>query len=291
MKMERSNKRYAVDYGLFWFWFIGISIVYWFWAMPELEQAVSDLPFVEDEIADWINESVLLQVIKYAAFGLLWWTVIKLTVIHGSPISPWFIITRGRENEGKSGRHVSMAHLGNMDVYRNDYTGPFYFGAVLRSHPRSDRLRRSRLESLVVALPACTLLLEESRIYLQQWGHKDRAEFFRRHTDEYSGRKDFMPEDRFRKEVERHLRTLASKASNQVKRIDGLNWLFYLDGGGRVTDDFGFSFQFNYDGDRKKYVIKEETAEGEDLVLISVEELRGFASKELTPISNSDAPE
>ena len=66
-------------------------------------------------------------------------------------------------------------------VYVDDYSGKFYYGAVFRAHPNSDKLMRSRLELLVLFIPLLdlTLIVQESRVYIRKWNHESRVKIYR----------------------------------------------------------------------------------------------------------------
>ncbi len=70
---------------------------------------------------------------------------------------------------------------------------------------------------------------------------------------------DLTTPDKFRSEVVKHLKQTGQyfDKENRVKRIDGLNWYFYLGGGGCVMDDFGNRVSFEVLGEEKKYKVTE----------------------------------
>lgn len=123
---------------------------------------------------------------------LVWWRVVKVFVIHGFPITLGVATSDGKENGGDSGRFVTISHIGDIDIYKSDgsfdtdYEGPFWYGAVFRAHPRSDKMVRTRLEYLVMGFPfGVTISVHESRWFLRIHDHSERAERFRRVMDKY----------------------------------------------------------------------------------------------------------
>ena len=94
------------------------------------------------------------------------------------------------------------AAIGNWDVYGGTYTGKFWYGAVFRAHPTSDKLMRSRVELVLLALPCdLTLGIHESRLFFKRTGHEGRATQFRTFADNYARKTESMPAGRFRKSL------------------------------------------------------------------------------------------
>ena len=231
---------------------------------------------------------VAVRVLEIVAGTLVWWRAVKVVVLHGSPLPIGVTIMEGRENEGKTGRLVSRVCIGDDNVYAGDYKSKFWYGSVFRAHPNSDKLMRSRLEFFVMALPfGCSLVVHESRIFLKMDSHKARAKRFRLASDKYSRIDERMRPDKFRSEVTRHLHSVGRyfEGRNNSKRIDGLNWHFYVGGGGFIADDFGYRISFKYLDDKRSYKVTDlgPKADGERVVS-SIDELRGIAKTELTPL-------
>ena len=114
------------------------------------------------------------------------------------------------------------------------------FGAVMRAHPASDKLARTRLELLILALPfGCGLMVSESRIH---WIGRSRRDdlygYFISRVGRYSKRSESKSPDQFRRDVVKHLDEMA-RPHRAGKRIDGLTWVI-SQGAWYVCDDFGY---------------------------------------------------
>ena len=187
-----------------------------------------------------------------------------------------------------------VVEIGDDDVYRGNYDGQFWYGAVFRAHPSSDKLMRSRLEFLAMALPfGWTLSVHESRLFLQQTGHESRARRYRLVADKYGRKNESMSADRFRNEVVRHMRYIGNyfDRRSRVKRIDGLDWRFMMGGRGFVSDDFGYRISF-VDLGEGKFAVSELGPDAKDQKVVdSIHQLREIAKKELTATSTGYAAE
>ena len=184
-----------------------------------------------------------------------------------------------------------IAHVGSLDVYRASFDGEFWYGAVFRANPRSDKLIRYRLELLLLGLPFLnrTLVIEESHFYLRKQDHKERATYFRRCADRYLRRSSTMSEDRFRWELVQAMRRIKDHYVGEASRktIDGLVWHFSLGGGGQITDYFGYGIAFTVQEDGT-YEVTGLGPNGDDVqVVANVDELRELARKELHSVATS----
>ena len=191
----------------FWFWtwlllvtagsiWIYVQIAGTIWT---LVPGIAELASVERKgsVHAW------LEPIALGLAGLLyWWRIVKVVVLQGSPFAFGMQVVPGRQEDGRRGRPATYSFIGDMDVYSSPYKGNFWFGAVFRAHPGSDKLMRSRLELLVLSLPcSLTLSVHESRVFVSRGNHKDRATRFRRVSDNYASKVEKMSSDRFRKEL------------------------------------------------------------------------------------------
>ena len=237
--------------------------------------------FVQSTRGTW-KESIVLVL----GGVLFWWRVVKVVVLHGSPIPFGLKNIPGRQDSGRSGRPVVSGLIGDMDVYQNSYTGKFWFGAVFRYHPSSDKLMRTRLELLVAYLPfGMTFVVHESRLFLAKDDHEGRARRFRLVRDKYGATREQITEDRFRRDVSQSLKAIASHHQAGVKRIDGLNWHFLSGGAGYITDDFGYRLSFTFNVDEGTYEVRELGVGGDEHRTVgSVSELRHLAMNDLNPI-------
>lgn len=76
------------------------------------------------------------------------------------------------------------SHIGDVDLLGKSGDSPFYFwfGAVFRKHPGSDKLMRGRLQYLTLAIwPGWTFRIMESRMRFLRATHWERAQGFREH--------------------------------------------------------------------------------------------------------------
>ena len=203
-KRQREPASGGGAYAWFWAWMTMVTIVtVWVYVqaagiMSSVALAVANLAETEGKIAAegwWEVVSILVGV-------LFWWRVVKVVVLQGSPIAFGMELMPGRQDDGRAGRPVARAAIGNSDVYVGTYTGQFWYGAVFRAHPTSDKLMRSRVELLLLALPCgFTLCMHESRLFLNKTGHEGRAKQFRTFADNYARKTEGMPSGQFRKSL------------------------------------------------------------------------------------------
>ncbi|MDE0189753.1 MAG: hypothetical protein OXQ90_00210 [Gammaproteobacteria bacterium] len=222
------------------------------------------------------------QVLKFVGFVLLWWRAVKVLVLHGSPFTFGVSMAMGRENNGISGRLVTFGHIGDDDVHdkKGGYNERFWFGCVVRSHPSSDKLVRSRVELLSMAFWHWTFLVQEGKFFFIRQTHEDRARKYRHVSDSYSKKDEHMPPDRYRKRMVDAIESMKKVVSDEAprKRIDGLNWLFASGGYILISDDFGNRLTA-VKSDGNYLVDDSETVE-------SVQQLRTLASETLNPVKD-----
>ena len=252
MKVQKSVVRYCA----LWLGFLLVSVGVWvaytsvLQALPDLLGRLLRIDFNVDD------DAAALWVLQQVLFVLLWWRAIKVFVLHGAPI-PIGEVSQGLEHDGRSGRPVWQICIGNEDAFGQTYQGGFWYGAVFRAHPSSDKLMRSRLVLLILALPlGYMLLVHDSRMFIKKESHKGRAEIYRRVADRHSKFRDTTTPDAFRTEVARSLKKVAQLLeANRIVNVDGLKWTFYMGGGGSVRDHFGHTVRFStHDGG--KYTVK-----------------------------------
>ena len=195
------NKQHLI-YGLTWAWFLLVSAA-WLCIYCEAVAVAGEL-FSEFPITAKVDEALagtwLGRTLKWAAGILLWWRVVKVVVLHGSPFTFRRQFTSGRlKRTSGGGMGVTLTYIGDFKfLKRNFYTKedeaekPNYeshnllFGAILRPHPRSDKLVRSRLEYILLALPrGLMLLVTESKLKLGRATPAQRAELFDEHADRF----------------------------------------------------------------------------------------------------------
>ena len=279
----KDQKKDIVRYTAFWLWLVAVTLGVWF-VYVEVLQAIPDLLIgilgVNRELLGSLAANTIVwQLLQTILFVLLWWRAVKVVVLHGSPFHFGMEISEGRENGGQTGRMVWRVCIGDNNVYLNEYKGQFWYGAVFRAHPNSDKLVRSRLELIVLALPfGFTLQVQESHLFIKKKDdHKARARMFRLVADKYSKTRDHTTPDRFRTEAVRHLRHVGQyfEEEKRVKRIDDLRWYSYIGGDGYVMDDFNNRVSYKYLEEENKYKVTELGSNGEgEKVVNSISELR-----------------
>ena len=276
----QDQKKDIIRYSAFWLWLLAVTLGVWvaydsiLKALPDL---LGSLLRIDQVVSSVAANTTALWVLQQVLFVLLWWRAIKVFVLHGSPFTLGMEISEGKEDGGQSGRMVWRISIGDQNVYAGEYDGRFWYGAVFRAHPSSDKLVRSRLGLLVLALPlGYTLHVQESRVFIRKDGHESRARVYRLVADRYAKIQEHTTPDRFRSEVVRQLRSIGQYFDNKkrVKRIDGLDWHF-MGRTGRILDDFGHRVSFEYLEEEKKYKATELGPNGKDeKVVESISELR-----------------
>ena len=255
-----------------------------------LWNSLLDLPWM-DRVARELEASWLESLILVLGGVLVWWRLVKVFVLHGAPLPLGIAISDGRQNEGRSGRPVTRLHIGDLDVHRGNYKGKFWYGAVFRAHPSSDKIMRSRLELLVLALPfGLSLSVHESRLFVRRSGHEYRANQYRLVFDKYSLTRGSTTPDHYRTEVVRQLRSIGGYFDRRknVKRIDGLDWHFMMGGEGLIMDDFGCQISFERTDDGTYKVTQLGPEADQEAIVDTMEQIRSIARKELAPNTVGD---
>ena len=208
-----------MSYAWMWLWLLLVTAVsiYSFFALSSLVSALlSDVPWLSDA-SQKIGATGTGKVLLFMAAVVFWWRIVKVTVLLGSPLPFGRMVSWGRQDSGVRGRIAHMVHIGDHDVYRDSYQGKFWYGAVFRAHPRSDKLLRTRLEHLVMALPiGWVLMVGEGRFMLAKKSHEERAKAYRQLADRYTERKEALSPDRFRKTVADNL----AAATKSLKAVE-----------------------------------------------------------------------
>ena len=250
-------------------------------ALFGLEAASSEATEQTEGTEHWINNTL-----KWVAGVLFWWRAVKVLVLHGSPFPFWMEVSSGRQdNNGTGGRLATLVHIGddNTGVLHH---GDFWFGAVFRAHPASDKIMRSRLALLIAAIPLFrrSLVVEESRVFLLKHTHEDRAEYFRSRSDRYLQSTEGMKPGAFRREIARSAKAMERyfNAQTQEKRIDGLTWRWIIGGMCRISDAFGNRMEY-FKTEGGKYCVKGPLNENEEIV-DTIDEVRQLATTRLNPV-------
>ena len=145
-----------------------------YWNIASLvPKAIAELHGVNSAY-DAIRCSWLSWVFHPLVAALFCWRIVKTVVLQGAPIPALIDFRSGRENGEAGGRPVRVGWIGRLDT-----TGEFWFGVVTKSHPSSDKLMRSRLEFLMVAIPFWrTLVVGGGRFYFRLMDHVQRHAVF-----------------------------------------------------------------------------------------------------------------
>ena len=150
---------------------------------------------------------------------LFWWRVIKVIVLHGSPLPWWLTASQGRsKHDGVRGFYSYIGDI-RPDVVRANQ-GFLLFAAVFRKHPSSDKLMRTRLASLLVTLPLdLTMVVLESKIRFRVFDHNHRARMVRHWVTTYEAPSDPISDDAFRRSVIKKLDAIAKKDDDEEGEI------------------------------------------------------------------------
>ena len=297
------NRNSEAVYAIFWIWLTLVTgavvllynevfSVMWHLvaASTPLNDIVNSENFKQGIASGGTTFSVAEYTLRIVGGALLWWRFAKVVVLHGSPFPLGMSIEGGRQNGGTTGRPVTGIHIGDDNVYGNDYKGQFLYGAVFRAHPGSDKLARSRMEFLVLALPfKLTLLIHESRLFISKDGNESRAKQYRQVVDRYAKQSEDMTAERFRKELVKHVQRISQHVASEhaTRRIDGLNWRFASIGRpttGTISDDFGSRISFEYLRDEDKFMVKGASNGDEQTKVPSRGNLREIAKRHLQPL-------
>ena len=278
MKLS-DNTKGNLAYGWLWCWLL-LVLYASTWGYLQLIDAIAiafvGLPTLS-VLASTTLDPAFTMVLKVVLGTLFCWRIVKIVVLHGSPI-PWGLrLSSGRENSGESGRCVHVSSI--------EYGQRLWFGAVLRAHPASDKLARTRLEFLLFALPfGYGLMVNESRIYwVSRSNESKRREFFVRTAGKYRKKSTPMSPENFRRDVVRCLNQI-SKDFGKGTRIDGLNWSFRMGNALYIQDDFGYSLQADNVGD-ETFKVSGLGATGDGTTIVqSIDELRDLAKRALHPV-------
>ena len=282
---EKTKGRLA--YGWLWVYFILVtlaSVYIYIEALDFVKLLLSDYKVLSDALeikkGNWIATSI--QLIGGVLFC---WRVVKVVVLHGSPIPFWMQVGWGRQDGGVAGRLVTLVHIGDSNVYAEPYTGEFWLGVIFRAHPSSDKIMRSRLEFLIAAIPCGrSISIGEGRALIRKHDHKARAKIYRYRADMYSKTRDRMTPDRYRNKMVENMAIVGNycKNNNSIKRIDGLNWRIVPDGESVIFDDFGNHITYNVQSGKFIATLSNgDTFDGK--TLDTIPELRKLAKETLNP--------
>lgn len=184
MKIQTKNR---LVYTWLWIWLLIVttaSVYIYLEIIDSAEAVVSNFPNLLD-VLEVRGESWITTPLKILVGGLFCWRAVKVFVLHGAPLNLGMQITSGRQENARGGRMVTLVWIGD-EFISEDKPGEFWFVVVLRAHPASDKLMRTRLEVLAAALPCgCSLVVNESRIFLSKRSHQQRKNILEFEMNKY----------------------------------------------------------------------------------------------------------
>lgn len=168
-----------------------VSLWLYFGYVDVLLKPIFNVVGIVEEFQNSANENpsfyygvTVVTVLKYVIGVLFWWRAVKVFVLLG-----WlfmFGVQMGGGNQ--TGRMATIANIGELGgevitnswTFSNRYEGKFWFGLIARANPSSDKIVRSRIEFLSLALFRWTFEAHEGRLFFFSQGHEERALKFRR---------------------------------------------------------------------------------------------------------------
>ena len=209
---EKTKGRIA--YGWLWVYsiiVISASVYIYIEALDFVKLLLSDYSVLSNALeikkGNWIATSI--QLIGGVLFC---WRVVKVVVLHGSPIPFWMKVRWGWQDGGVAGRLVTMVHIGDANINSKPQTGEFWFGVIFRAHPSSDKIMRSRLEFLIAAMPwGRSLIIGEGRTLLLKHDHITRIRFYAHRADMYSKTRELMTLDKYRNKMVENMEEMVAK--------------------------------------------------------------------------------
>ena len=220
MRLFRTHKQHLI-YLWAWAWFILVSAA-WLCIYCEAVVATGELFALYDitsNIKKKLGGTSLGTILEWVGGALLWWRIVKVVVLHGSPFAFGKQYTIGRIHRTRTGLGVTMVYIGEKPfllknlrrelkkgwkekwkekwVEKRFEGEPNYdsvnllYGAIFRPHPRSDKTVRSRLEYLLLALPfGLVLLITESKTRILFAPVGERAKLYDEHVDLFEHEKE-----------------------------------------------------------------------------------------------------
>ena len=181
-------KKYKLAFAWAWIWFLavgtGSACLY-----LELTE-ISALALAE---VHWFSVLMQAKATSWAGWLLYWaagvlfcWRFVKVLALQGSPLPFGMDVRWVAADAATKPMWAYGSCVGNFDVFGTTGDSPFYFwfGAVFRKHPNSDKLMRARLQFLTLAIwLGRNLSIVESRLGIHSHTHRRRAELFREHFD------------------------------------------------------------------------------------------------------------
>ena len=174
-RMSQSAK-HRLRYALLWPWCVLLlycCFLVYRELVPLVPKAIDGIPSVKS-FDEAVSGSPLSPLFNLVVLALFCWRIFKTAVLQGSPFPALIDFRTGRENGTAGGRSVRIGWIGRFPD-----TGDFWFGVVAKSHPSSDKLVRSRIEFLMIAIPYWrTLIVGGGRFYFRLMDHGARHSIF-----------------------------------------------------------------------------------------------------------------
>ena len=209
----QMKKRLA--YAWLWIWLVIVmaAAVYLYREIFDSTVAIiSEFPILLNAL-EVRGDSRITTPLKYVVGSLFCWRAVKVFVLHGAPLGFWMEIVSGRQDQGSSGRMVTLAWIGD-ELISEEKPGEFWFVVVFRAHPTSDKLMRTRLELLAAALPfGLSLVVNESRIFLAKRNHQQRKNILEFAMNKY------LPKSHNKGSFERELLQEMKAVVGSIKQI------------------------------------------------------------------------
>ena len=177
--------RYRLGLAYFWLMLLVLSYAgqYFYIALTDtLWNFLDEVSRPYEFPFNWAN--ALLYIVGAV---LLQWRFMKVIVLQGSPFPIGLDTAIGRENAGESGNMITSLWIGNLGEKKDDLR--LWYGAIFKAHPNSDKLVRSRLHFLIVAISSdWVLIVRESRLLITSIGHDERATRFNQIVQQFERR-------------------------------------------------------------------------------------------------------
>ena len=211
---EKTKSRLA--YAWLWIWLLIVTVAagcFYFQFLDAVKVVISEIPILLNALevrgTRWITTFLLLPV----GGVLICWRVVKVIVLHGAPLKFGMRITSGRQDNGLSGRMVTIVWIGDESM-SGDTPKEFWFMVTFRAHPTSDKLMRSRLEVLAAALLfGRSLVIQESRIFFPKHSHSSRRELL------VNAMSNYLPQSHIRSSFERELLREMKAVVKEMKAV------------------------------------------------------------------------
>lgn len=172
----------------FWAWIL-LVLVTAGWAglysefLESSRELIEEYPLLE-KAWETIGASWLKTILGWTGGLLIWWRIIKVIVLHGSPF-PFGIKFFDVNPQNVPAKGVTVAYIGNLTPTKNAHNCQLLYGAVFLPHARSAKLVRSRLHFFTCALLGRTIRISKSRFSFRKVSPEVRVADFQASIREY----------------------------------------------------------------------------------------------------------